>query len=60
MALSQEIKQRASNYADNGNWFKLALLIVQFGIELIQYLKNRKKDHESTSKQSEPIQEDKG
>lgn len=60
MALSQEVKQRASNYADNGNWFKLAMLIVQFGIELIQYLKNRKKDHESTSKQSEPIQKDKG
>lgn len=60
MALSQEVKQRASNYADNGQWLKLAILIVQFGIELIQYLKNRKKDHESTSKQSDPIQEDKG
>ena len=44
MALSQEVKQRASNYADNGQWLKLAILIVQFGIELIQYLKNRKKN----------------
>jgi len=48
MALSQEIKQRASNYADNGNWLKLAMLIVQFGIELIQYLKNRKKNETDT------------
>lgn len=44
MALSQTVKEQASKYADNGNWFKLALLIVQFGIELIQYLKNRKKN----------------
>ncbi len=57
MALSQEVKQRASNYADNGQWFKLAMLIARFAIELVQYLKNRKKDHESTRKQSEPIQE---
>jgi len=48
MALTQEIKQRASNYADNGNWLKLAMLIVQFGIELIQYLKNRKKNETDT------------
>ena len=48
MALSQEIKQRASNYADNGQWFKLAMLIVQFGIELIQYLKYRKKNETDT------------
>lgn len=44
MALSQQIKERASDYADNGQWVKLALLILQFGIELIQYLRNRKKN----------------
>ena len=48
MALTQQTKQLASKYADEGNWFRLALLIVQFGIELIQYLKNRKKDESDT------------
>lgn len=42
--LTQEIKQKASKLQDEGAWLKLFLLIAQFGLELIQYLRSRKKE----------------
>ena len=50
MALSQEIRRKASNYADNGQWLKLAMLVLQFGKELIIYLRERKKQREYDKK----------
>lgn len=41
--LTTEIKARAIELRDNGQWLKLAILILQFGIELIEYLKSNKK-----------------
>lgn len=44
MALTQEIKDRAGHLQDQGSWLKLFILIAQFGLELIQYLRERKKE----------------
>ncbi len=49
MALSHAIKAKAGQYADTGQWLKLALMIIQFGTELITYLKERKKEKKDIS-----------
>ena len=39
----QEAKIKAIQYNDNGNWFKLAFLILQFGRELLDFIKEYRK-----------------
>lgn len=54
MALSQQIKDKAAQLQDQGAWLKLFILIAQFGLELIQYLRerNKSKSNESQNKSS--------
>lgn len=42
--LTQEIKDRASYLQDNGKWYELIKLLLQIGYELVQYLRERKKE----------------
>ncbi len=44
MALSQQVKLKANELADKGQWLRLAIMILQYGLELIEYLKQRKKE----------------
>jgi hypothetical protein len=48
--LTQQIKDKAALLQDNGAWLKLFLLIAQFGLELIQYLRERKKEKQHGNK----------
>lgn len=41
--ISQQTKEKASKLYDEGKWLQLAMLIVDFGIQLIKYLQQRKK-----------------
>jgi hypothetical protein len=52
MALTQLTKDRAAQLQDQGAWLKLFILIAQFGLELIQYLRERKKEKQDGNKQS--------
>jgi hypothetical protein len=57
MALTQEIKTKAAQLQDQGAWLKLFILIAQFGLELIQYLrerKNKKQDVQDQQKNDRP------
>lgn len=40
----QQAKAKASQLYDNGQWLQLAILILQFGKELITYLRERLKE----------------
>lgn len=54
--LTQEIKNQASKLQDEKSWFKLLLLILQFGTELIKYLRERKtKNNDNTISSSDPL-----
>lgn len=39
----QQVKTKAAKLYDNGKWIQLAILILQFGKELITYLRERLK-----------------
>lgn len=53
--LTQEIKDKAARLQDEGKWFKLLLLLIEFGSELIKYLRERKKEkQDGTTKESTP------
>ena len=41
MTLTQA-KAKAGELYDNGQWFKLAMLLLQFGSELIAFIRERK------------------
>ncbi len=48
MALSQQTKDRVNQALDKGQWYIIIKLIVQFGLELIEYLKERKIEKNET------------
>lgn len=41
--ITQQIKEKASKLYDDGKWIQLAMLIIEFGIQLIKYLRDHKK-----------------
>ena len=45
--ISQQIKEKASKLYKDGKWLQLAILIFQFGIELINYLRELKKSKQT-------------
>lgn len=58
--MTQAVKERAGKLYDNGQWIQLAILILQFGKELITYLRERlkKKNDEPTKNDTEGTAKD--
>lgn len=47
----QQAQERAGELYDQGKWLQLAILIAQFGIELIQYLRERIKSKKQNNEE---------
>jgi len=52
----QQAKTKASELYQDGKWLELAILIFQFGKELVIYLRERFKSKQNESNQDKPIQ----
>ena len=51
MALSPQIKDKAQSHLNNGNLFALVMMILRFGMELVEFISERIADKKAKNKE---------
>ena len=54
--ITQKTKEQVSKLYADGKWWQLAMLIIEFGVELVKYLRELKKSKQDESDKNKPLQ----